>query len=328
MKNYAFNFKNFLIKKASKNVKNIVIPECNNIKILKAVSICINLKISRCILLGNHQDIYQLANKYGILLDNTLITILDPCLIRKNYIELFLKLYGKKNINDDIASKLLENNILLAIMMLYKNDADGMVAGISCSTGYLIRSILRIFKSSIPDIFISSVFFMLFPDKVLIYGDCAINLDPNTEQLVKIAEQSLKTAKLVKIEPRIAFLSYSTHDSGIGSSVEKIRKTTKLMKILYPNLIIDGPLQYDAAINTKIARIKSPTSSICGRATILIFPDLNSGNITYKAVQQSAKIISIGPILQGLLKPVNDLSRGASVDDIVYTIAVTVIQAQ
>ncbi|WP_075431799.1 phosphate acetyltransferase [Buchnera aphidicola] len=327
MKNYSIEFQDFLKKKASENKKVIIFPENNNINLLKAISISNNLNIARCILLGNDKKIRELATLNNIILDDSII-ILDPCFIRNNYITPLLKLHIKNNISKNLALELLQDNIFLAMMMLYSDDVDGMVAGISCSTGDVIRSILSIFKHLNQDMFISSVFFMLFHDKVLIYGDCAINPEPNVEQLIKIAEQSLKTAKLFEIEPRLVFLSYSTHDSGTGRSVEKIRNVTKLMQNRYPNILIDGPLQYDAAINQKISYIKSPLSVINGKATILIFPDLNSGNITYKAVQQSSNILSIGPILQGLLKPVNDLSRGASVNDIVYTIAITVIQAQ
>lgn len=332
MKNYSNNFQFFLKKKASNNMKSIIFPESNNINILKAISICNTFKISRCILLGNSQIIYNLARIHNIYLDTSII-ILDPNNIRHDYVDLLLTLQrrGKKKIKNDREEKalrLLNNNIFLAMIMLYKGDVDGMVAGISCSTGYIIRSIIDIFRGSNKDIFISSVFFMLFPDKVLIYGDCAVNPHPTEDQLLKIAIQSLETAQLMEMEPRIAFLSYSTYDSGIGKSVDKIRKITKIMQNHYPNVLIDGPIQYDAAVNKNIAYIKSPLSPLSGNANILIFPDLNSGNITYKAVQQSSKIISIGPILQGLLKPVNDLSRGASVDDIVYTVAITAIQAQ
>ena len=327
MKNYAIEFQHFLKKKARENKKVIIFPENNNINLLKAISISNNLNIARCILLGHDKKIYELAKQNNITLDDSII-ILDPDYIRNNYIATLLKLRKKECISKSLALELLQDNIFLAMMMLYSDHVDGMVAGISCATSDVIRSILSIFKHADRDLFISSVFFMLFPDKILIYGDCAINPEPNIEQLIKIAEQSLKTAKLFDIEPRLAFLSYSTHYSGTGRSVEKIRKITKFMQNRYPNILIDGPLQYDAAINQKISFIKSPLSLINGNATILIFPDLNSGNITYKAVQQSSKILSIGPILQGLLKPVNDLSRGASVKDIVYTIAMTVIQAQ
>lgn len=174
---------------------------------------------------------------------------------------------------------------------------------------------------------VSSIFFMLMPDQVLVYGDCAINPDPNAEQLADIAIQSAESAKAFGIEPRVAMISYSTGDSGTGSDVDKVREATRIAKEKRPDLVIDGPLQYDAAVMPNVARSKAPDSPVAGKATVFVFPDLNTGNTTYKAVQRSADLISIGPMLQGMRKPVNDLSRGALVDDIVYTIALTAIQA-
>lgn len=320
------NFQFFLKNKSINSNKCIVFPEGNNIKILNAVSICSDLKISTCIIFGIKKYIKKIFFQNNFFLNENII-IVDPNNIRKKYIKLFIKLQNNGSINKNISIDFLNNNIFLALIMVYIGDVDGVVAGISCSTTIVIQFILKIFKTSYPNIFISSIFFMLFPDDILVYGDCAINRDPNSKQLADIAIQASYTAKLVDIKPKIAFLSYSTNDSGIGTSVDKIKYATKLAQCLRPDLLIEGPLQYDAAVNKDIAYIKNPTSLLKGNANILIFPDLNSGNITYKAVQQSSNIMSIGPILQGLPKPINDLSRGASVDDIIYTIIITVIQS-
>ena len=213
-------------------------------------------------------------------------------------------------------------------MMIERNEVDGLVSGAVHTTANTIRPPLQIIKTAPGSSLVSSVFFMLLPDQVLVYGDCAINPDPTAEQLAEIAIQSSDTAKAFGIEPRVAMLSYSTGTSGKGEDVEKVRTATALAKEKRPDLVIDGPLQYDAAIMADVAASKAPNSPVAGKATVFIFPDLNTGNIAYKAVQRSAKLVSIGPMLQGMKKPVNDLSRGALVDDIVYTIAITAIQAQ
>ena len=212
-------------------------------------------------------------------------------------------------------------------MMLAQNDVDGLVSGAVNTTANTIRPALQLIKTKATSSIVSSVFFMLLPDQVLVYGDCAINPEPNAEQLADIAIQSADSAKAFDIEPRVAMISYSTGSSGHGADVEKVAKATEIAKTKRPDLIIDGPLQYDAAIMENVAKKKAPNSPVAGKATVFIFPDLNTGNTTYKAVQRSADLVSIGPMLQGMNKPVNDLSRGALVDDIVYTIALTAIQA-
>ncbi|MGO1247955.1 MAG: phosphate acetyltransferase, partial [Oceanisphaera sp.] len=194
------------------------------------------------------------------------------------------------------------------------------------TTANTIRPPLQIIKTAPGSSLVSSIFFMLLPDQVLVYGDCAINPDPTAEQLADIAIQSAESAIAFGIEPRVAMISYSTGNSGTGAEVVKVREATRLAQERRPDLIIDGPLQYDAAIMENVAKSKAPDSPVAGKATVFIFPDLNTGNTTYKAVQRSAQLVSIGPMLQGMRKPVNDLSRGALVDDIVYTIALTAIQ--
>jgi phosphate acetyltransferase len=213
-------------------------------------------------------------------------------------------------------------------MMLKLNQVDGLVSGAVNTTANTIRPALQFIKTAPDSSLVSSIFFMLLPEQVLIYGDCAINPEPTAEQLADIAIQSADSATLFGIPPRVAMISYSTGSSGKGEDVEKVAKATELAKAKRPDLIIDGPLQYDAAIMENVALQKAPQSPVAGKATVFIFPDLNTGNTTYKAVQRSADLVSIGPMLQGLNKPVNDLSRGALVDDIVYTIALTAIQAK
>jgi len=233
-----------------------------------------------------------------------------------------------KNLSEVQAVSRLENNITLGTMMLAEGDVDGLVSGAIHSTADTIRPALQLIKTAPGVTSVSSVFFMCLPDQVLVYGDCAINLDPDANQLADIAIQSSNTAKAFGIDPRVAMISYSTHGSGSGSDVDKVRAATARVQELQPDLLIDGPLQYDAATNVDIARTKAPDSQVAGDATVFIFPDLNTGNTTYKAVQRAGNVISMGPVLQGLNKPVNDLSRGASVEDIVFTIAITCIQAQ
>jgi phosphate acetyltransferase len=213
-------------------------------------------------------------------------------------------------------------------MMLAFDEVDGLVSGAIHSTAHTIRPALQLIRTAPGAKVVSSVFFMCLPDQVLVYGDCAVNPDPDAETLADIAIQSATSAKAFGIDPIVAMISYSTLGSGSGSEVEKVRLATEIARRRAPDLIIDGPLQYDAASISEVAAAKAPDSVVAGRANVFIFPDLNTGNTTYKAVQRSANVISMGPMLQGLRKPVNDLSRGASVDDIIYTIALTAVQAQ
>ena len=232
-----------------------------------------------------------------------------------------------KGLNAPMAEAQLEDTVVLGTMMLALDEVDGLVSGAIHTTANTIRPALQLIKTAPGYNLVSSVFFMLLPDQVLVYGDCAVNPDPNAEQLAEIALQSAASAQAFGIPPRVAMISYSTGDSGSGEEVEKVRTATRLAREKRPDLLLDGPLQYDAAAIESVGRQKAPNSPVAGRATVFVFPDLNTGNTTYKAVQRSADCISVGPMLQGLRKPVNDLSRGALVDDIVYTIALTAIQA-
>jgi phosphate acetyltransferase len=227
-----------------------------------------------------------------------------------------------------MAEKQLEDNVVLATMMLALDEVDGLVSGAVHTTANTIRPALQLIKTAPGAKIVSSIFFMLMPEQVLVYGDCAVNPDPSPEELANIAIQSADSAKAFGITPpRVAMLSYSTGTSGTGSDVDKVRLATQLAKEARPDILLDGPLQYDAASVESVGKQKAPESQVAGHANVFIFPDLNTGNTTYKAVQRSANVVSVGPMLQGLRKPVNDLSRGASVDDIVYTIALTAIQA-
>ena len=331
-KNHSYNllsppaFRHKLTELARKANKLIVLPEATDIRTIKAAAICCERNIARCQLIGNREEILQIAEHQGINLpDNLLIT--DPDSIRDNYVGPMVELRKNKGLTDVVAQENLKDNVVLATMMLQLGQVDGLVSGAVNTTANTIRPALQLIKTAPNSSLVSSVFFMLLPDQVLVYGDCAINPEPNAEQLADIAIQSADSAKAFDIEPRVAMISYSTGRSGHGADVEKVAKATEIAKAKRPDLIIDGPLQYDAAIMENVAKKKAPNSPVAGKATVFIFPDLNTGNTTYKAVQRSADLLSIGPMLQGMNKPVNDLSRGALVDDIVYTIALTAIQA-
>lgn len=311
---------------ARKFKKRIVLPEGNEPRIIQAASICSQRNIASCILLGDIDRINQIAVEQGIKLNH--IEIINPKIIRSKYLARFLELRKNKGMTEDMAHYQLENNIVLGTLMLEQNEVDGLVAGVIHTTADTMRPPLQLIKTFPNSSLVSSIFFMLLPEHVLVYGDCAINPNPTSYQLAEIAIQSANSAFQFGIEPRVAMLSYSTGISGSGYDVEKVREATILVKKKCPNLIIDGPIQYDASTSIDISILKAPHSSLAGQATVFVFPDLNTGNVTYKAVQHAANIISIGPILQGIRKPVNDLSRGALVQDIVYTIALTAIQAQ
>ncbi len=319
-------FRYQLIELARKANKRIVLPEGNEPRTIKAAAICAERSITTCILLGEPDEIKQVAEAQGVELREG-IEIVPPKSIQKNYVERLIELRKNKGMTKIIAHKQLEDNVVLGTMMLEKNEVDGLVSGAIHTTANTIRPALQLIKTAISNSIVSSIFFMLLPEQVLVYGDCAINTNPTAKQLSEIAIQSADSAKTFGIEPRVAMISYSTGNSSAGNDVDKVRKATSLVKEKRPDLIIDGPLQYDAAIMADVAKSKAPNSPVAGQATVFIFPDLNTGNTTYKAVQRSANLLSIGPMLQGIRKPVNDLSRGALVDDIVYSIAITAIQA-
>ncbi|WP_226799188.1 phosphate acetyltransferase [Candidatus Annandia pinicola] len=328
MKN--LNSINIFIKKiislSNKNNKNILLPEGNNIKIILAASICSKYNIANCTLIGSKNKIYNIIKHYKIEFNENNFKIINPEKIRNKYIDKYIELRKHKGMTKEIAKKDLKKNIILSTLMLKYSEADGLVAGIDNTTSDTIRPALQLIKIKKKYSLISSLFFMLFKNKVFMYSDCAININPNANQLAEIAIQSAETAIKFKIIPKIAMLSYSTGNSGSGIDIEKVFNATEIVKKKKPNLIIDGPLQYDAAVSSEVLSKKKPNSVLFGGANIFIFPDLNSGNITYKAVQRTSEIVSIGPILQGINKPVNDLSRGASLEEILYTIALTSMQ--
>ncbi len=319
-------FRYQLVQRAKAAAKRIVLPEGSEPRTVQAAAICQARGIARCVLLAKPEEVHAVARAQGIELPEGL-EILDPDLIRGRYVEPMVELRKGKGLNAPMAEAQLEDTVVLGTMMLALDEVDGLVSGAIHTTANTIRPALQLIKTAPGYNLVSSVFFMLLPDQVLVYGDCAVNPDPNAEQLAEIALQSAASAQAFGIPPRVAMLSYSTGDSGSGEEVEKVRAATRLAREKRPDLLLDGPLQYDAAAIESVGRQKAPNSPVAGRATVFVFPDLNTGNTTYKAVQRSAECISVGPMLQGLRKPVNDLSRGALVDDIVYTIALTAIQA-
>ena len=319
-------FRYQLVCRARQNKKRIVLPEGEEPRTVKAAIICQIKEIAHCVLLGKRHVIEMIAKNQDMTLPRDL-EIIDPDAIRAQYVAPIVQLRKHKGLSEPIAEAMLEDNIVLGTMMLAEQQVDGLVSGAISTTANTIRPAFQLIKAKSKS-GVSSVFFMLMPEQVLVYGDCAVNPDPTAEKLADIAIQSADSALAFGIEPIVAMISYSTGDSGQGEDVEKVREATRIAKVARPNFLIDGPLQYDAASVASVARSKAPNSPVAGRATVFVFPDLNTGNTTYKAVQRSANVVSVGPMLQGLNRPVNDLSRGALVDDIVYTIALTAIQAQ
>jgi phosphate acetyltransferase len=315
-----------LTEKARAAQKRIVLPEGAEPRTIRAAAICAQRGIARCALLGDPREIEAVAKSQDLDLPVD-VELLDPVAARPKYILPLFELRKEKGLSLEMAASQLEDNVMLGTMMLALGEVDGLVSGAIHSTANTIRPALQIIKTRPNAKVVSSIFFMCLPDQVLVYGDCAVIPDPDVETLADIAVQSAESAAAFGIPPRVAMISYSTGESGSGADVEKVRQATKLVQSRRPDLLIDGPLQYDAAFMPDVAKAKAPRSPVAGRATVFIFPDLNTGNTTYKAVQRSANVISVGPMLQGLKRPVNDLSRGALVDDIVYTIAVTAVQA-
>ena len=320
----AFRFQLTELARAAK--KRIVLPEGDEPRTIKAAALCAERGIAECILLADPASVQRVAEAQGVQLGKG-ITIINPADVRENYVNRLVELRKAKGMTESAAREQLEDTVVLGTMMLEANEVDGLVSGAVHTTANTIRPPMQIIKTAPGSSIVSSIFFMLLPDQVLVYGDCAVNPDPTAEQLAEIAIQSADSAKAFGIDPKVAMISYSTGTSGSGADVEKVKEATRIAKEKRPDLLIDGPLQYDAAVMEDVARSKAPNSPVAGKATVFVFPDLNTGNTTYKAVQRSADLVSIGPMLQGMRKPVNDLSRGALVDDIVYTIALTAIQA-
>ncbi|GAB2647647.1 phosphate acetyltransferase [Nocardia goodfellowii] len=317
-----------LIEQARGNRKRIVLPEGTDDRILRAAGRVLQRKIADLVILGDETSIRARATELGVDIGDA--QVLDPR--TSGYLEEFAAEYTElrkhKGMTIERARETMADISYFGTMMVYKGIADGMVSGAAHTTAHTIRPSFEIIKTVPGVATVSSVFLMCLSDRVLAYGDCAVVPDPSSEQLADIAISSARTAAQFGIDPRIAMLSYSTGESGSGADVDKVRVATKLVREREPDLLVEGPIQYDAAIEPTVADTKLPDSEVAGRATVFVFPDLNTGNNTYKAVQRSAGAIAIGPVLQGLRKPVNDLSRGALVADIVNTVAITAIQAQ
>jgi phosphate acetyltransferase len=321
-------FEHELIERAKLDRQHIVLPEGEDERILRASEILLRREVVDITLLGEEEEIRTKATSLG--LDLAKASVVDPASsqLHDEYAGTYFELRKHKNITDDYAHDVMRDVSYFGTMMVYKGAANGMVSGAAHTTAHTIRPSFEFIRTRPDCSIVSSVFFMCLEDRVLVYGDCAVIPDPTAEQLADIAISSAATAAMFRIEPRVAMLSYSSGESGKGADVEKVREATRIARQRAGDLMIDGPIQYDAAVDASVAKAKMPGSEVAGRATVFIFPDLNTGNNTYKAVQRSAGAIAVGPVLQGLKKPVNDLSRGCKVPDIVNTVAITAIQAQ
>lgn len=319
-----------LLKKAKSSKKHIVLPEGFDERILRATKLLIDLDAVEITLLGDKKQIEEKITALDIALDINKINVINPVESDHfdSYSETLYKLRKHKNVNLAMAKDLMLDVSYFGTMMVYKGDADGMVSGAAHTTQHTIVPALQFIKTKPEASIVSSVFFMLLEDRVSVYGDCAINPNPTAEQLAEIAISSASTSLAFEIEPKIAMLSYSSGASGVGEDVERVREATRIVREKRPDLKVEGPIQYDAAVDIAVGKSKMPNSEVAGQANVFIFPDLNTGNNTYKAVQRETKALAIGPIIQGLNKPVNDLSRGCTTDDIFNTVIVTAIQAQ
>jgi phosphate acetyltransferase len=317
-----------LRERARSDRKHIVLPEGDDDRILKSAGRLLRRDIADLTILGEESQIRSRAAELGVNLDDA--TVLNPRTseLCDQFAEQYAQLRAKKGITVEQAREIIHDASYFGTMLVYNSHVDGMVSGAAHTTAHTVRPAFEIIGTAAGISTVSSVFLMCLPDQVLAYGDCAIVRDPTVDQLADIAISSARTAAQFGVEPRVAMLSYSTGESGSGADVDKVREATGLVRSRAPQLLVEGPIQYDAAVEPSVAATKMSDSPVAGQATVLIFPDLNSGNNAYKAVQRSAGAIAIGPVLQGLNKPVNDLSRGALVDDIVNTVAITAIQAQ
>lgn len=317
-----------LLSRAAKEKKRIVLPETDDERILRAADILLRRRAVDILLPGSREKILARATALGISLEHARFIDPEEASHKKQLAKSYYRLRKHKGMTLEAAYDAMSNPTLFATMMVYEDECDGMVSGATHTTRETILPALQTIKTKPGFSIVSSCFFMCFDTRVLLYADCAVNPDPTASELAEIAIASAQTAKQFGIEPRIAMLSYSTGASGVGSDVDKVREATAIVKARAPKIPVDGPMQYDAAIDPAVGAKKMPGSPVAGQATVFIFPDLNTGNNTYKAVQRSAGAVAVGPVLQGLNKPVNDLSRGARVTDIVNTVAITAIQAQ
>ncbi|MFG3253102.1 phosphate acetyltransferase [Streptomyces sp. NPDC048172] len=335
-------FEHELVERSRAHRRHIVLPEGTEERVLRAAEVLLRRNICDLTLLGEPTAVRKRAAELGIGLDllgddeapdasaGATARVVDPATspLRDRFAETYAKLRAHKGVSYELAYDVVADVSYFGTLMVGEGLADGMVSGAVHSTAATVRPAFEIIKTKPDAEIVSSVFFMCLADRVLVYGDCAVVPDPDAEQLADIAIQSATTAARFGVEPRIAMLSYSTGTSGSGADVDKVRRATELVRARRPDLLTEGPIQYDAAVEPSVAATKLPGSKVAGQATVLIFPDLNTGNNTYKAVQRSAGAVAVGPVLQGLRKPVNDLSRGALVQDIVNTVAITAVQAQ
>ncbi|RUT71505.1 phosphate acetyltransferase [Flavobacterium cupreum] len=319
-----------MVKRAKQHRKHIVLPEGNDDRIIMAASRLLDMDVVDISIIGDKKQIESKVAELGITFDFSKVNIINPIesTLYEDYANTYYELRKAKNVSITMARDLMEDVSYFGTMMVYKGHADGMVSGAAHTTQHTILPALQFIKTKPNSSVVSSVFFMCLEDRVSVFGDCAINPNPTAEQLAEIAISSAESSLAFGIEPKIAMLSYSSGSSGKGDEVDKVRAATAIVKAKRPDLKIEGPIQYDAAVDLTVGKSKMPDSEVAGQASVLIFPDLNTGNNTYKAVQRETGALAIGPMLQGLNKPVNDLSRGCTVDDIINTVVITAIQAQ
>ncbi len=321
-------FESMLLEQARAERRHIVLPEGDEERIVQAAATLLSRRVVELTLLGNEAEVHGRAAALGVDLDGARIVDPRTSELVEPFAAEYARLRAHRGMTYEVARDVVRDVSYFGTMMVHTGQADGMVSGAAHSTAHTVRPAFEIVKTAPGTEVVSSVFFMCLDDRVLVYGDCAIIPDPTVDQLADIAVSSADTAARFGIEPRVAMLSYSTGESGAGADVDRVRAATELVRRRRPDLSVEGPIQYDAAVDASVARTKLPGSDVAGRATVFVFPDLNTGNNTYKAVQRSAGAVAIGPVLQGLAKPVNDLSRGATVRDIVNTVAITAVQAQ
>ncbi|WP_433777768.1 phosphate acetyltransferase [Flavobacterium anhuiense] len=319
-----------MVKRAKQHRKHIVLPEGNDDRIITAASRLLDMDVVDISIIGDKKQIESKVAELGLTFDFSKVDIINPIEseMYEDYANTYYELRKAKNVSITMARDLMEDVSYFGTMMVYKGHADGMVSGAAHTTQHTILPALQFIKTKPNSSVVSSVFFMCLEDRVSVFGDCAINPNPTAEQLAEIAISSAESSLAFGIEPKIAMLSYSSGSSGKGDEVDKVRTATAIVKEKRPDLKIEGPIQYDAAVDLSVGKSKMPDSEVAGQASVLIFPDLNTGNNTYKAVQRETGALAIGPMLQGLNKPVNDLSRGCTVDDIINTVVITAIQAQ
>lgn len=322
-----------LVDQAAQERRRIVLPESNDSRILEAAAIISSRGFCDLILLGSEEEIDRLCREDHIDLDLSLVEVIDLSAadrqdLRSELAQGYHQAREHKGVTRDEADRLMDQPAFAATMLVQLGHANGLVSGAAHTTAETIRPALQVIGTKEGVSLVSSVFIMLMDDQALVFGDCAVNPAPTPDQLAEIAVESAATAQAFGIDPRVAMLSYSTGTSGSGAAVEAVAQATEVVRARHSALPVVGPIQFDAAVNVDIARKKLPDSDVAGRATVLVFPSLEAGNITYKAVQQTSGAVAVGPILQGLSKPVNDLSRGCTVEDIVTTVAVTAVQAQ